>query len=202
MADRSFYGGEPITGGSSAGGEITAGKYRGSEAEQADNAGWKCPSCRTDNVTPFSQGCPSCGAGRPGFHVGQQPPANQGQNKARLDFTEDPPPDIHPRLVAFFEWIKVQDRADLRATENEAILQAAFFAGWAMAQQRALMTQPAIPDRAPELRPEGKKYRTIIAALEIFKEQILALDPDEITSGEWCSVREVDELIQELRAGA
>lgn len=31
---------------------------------------WECPACGTLNTGPIEQGCPSCGSGKPGTHVG------------------------------------------------------------------------------------------------------------------------------------
>src|SRR5258708_39124413 len=71
MTDRTFFGGEPVTG--ARGGEISGGKYDGPEAEQS--APWKCPACGQPNEAPLKLGCVHCHAGEPGRHIGNPPPA-------------------------------------------------------------------------------------------------------------------------------
>ena len=61
-----------------------------------------------------------------------------------------------------------------------------------------LTSEPVTADIAPHA-PEGKPRRTIIAALELFKDQVLRGAVEEISSGEWCSLEEVDLLIHQLK---
>jgi hypothetical protein len=209
--DRSFYGGEPLIGG--AGGEISTGKYRGSEAESSESAGWKCPACMAENVTPLKFGCAHCGSGKPGMYVGQpQAVVEEPDPEYAVEPMHRSPPrevlevdpltgEIPSAVVAFSTWLQRQENPHFHVTENEGILRAAFLGGWLAAMGQTMIAPPVTVD-TPELRPEGKRYRTIIAALEIFKDQILSQSPDEIETGEWCSMVEVDALIAELKAGA
>ena len=203
MADtaRAFYGGDPITG--AAGGELGAGKYDGPEAHVT--APWKCPACGGQNEGPLPQGCTQCGAGKPGFHVG------------------NPPPDPTLGNSAAFEAVKADITRGLEHTEREMLrdefMYAAagtwteqhpeatpieiFIAGYRMArvQLAAHMIQaPPVTVDVRALAPHTKAQRTIIAALEIFKDQILSQGPEEISTGEWMSAAEVDELIATLKA--
>ncbi len=206
--DRSFYGGEPLIGG--AGGEISTGKYRGSEAESSESAGWKCPACMAENVTPLKFGCAHCGSGKPGMYVGQPQAAVEEPDpeyavepmRPRAALEVDPLTGEPPTaLIKFTEWLSRQEPYNFHVTENEGILRAAFVGGWLAALGQLIVEKAPVTIDTP-LRPEGKRYRTIIAALEIFKDQILRQSPDEIETGEWCSLAEVDELIAELKAGA
>jgi len=201
-SDRSFYGGEPLAGG--AGGEISTGKYRGSEAEQAESAPWKCPACGLQNESPLKFGCVHCGGGKPGYHVGNPPPAAaveeilaQQEQKADPVWPNDPGPSA---LDAFDDWLRGhQHNPVFHATENAEILKRAFVAGWLAAQGVTVHAAPVTVD-VDTLAPHTKAQRTIIAALEIFKDQILSQSPDEISSGEWMGPGEVDELIATLKA--
>ena len=58
------------------------------------------------------------------------------------------------------------------------------------------------PHELTTLTPEGKARRTILAALRLFRDQILTQTPDEIESGEWCSLEEADALIAQLETDA
>jgi hypothetical protein len=191
---KTFYGGEPLMG--AAGGEIGAGKYDGPEAHV--QAPWKCPACGLENLGPLPHGCVHCGSGKPGRHVGVEtppPPVEAGQWI---------PPAVTPETPtvveqAFVDWIRQQEMPALRATENERILFIAFFAGWTMQQQRTMTSAPVTAD-VRELAPHTKAQRTIIAALELFRDQVLGSAEEEIASGEWCTLQEVAELIERLRA--
>jgi hypothetical protein len=193
-------------------GDISAGRYEGPEAHT--HAPWKCPACGVQNEGPLPQGCTQCGSGKPGFHVGNPPPPlaksspafaavkadlQRGMEQLARQEVED--------IVdgAFRRWFltrygytpstPAEDPASAAALEG-------FRAGWiAGAQNQAHRTMAAPPVTADieTLAPEGKPRRTIIAALEIFKDQILSQAPEEIATGEWCSVEEVETLIAQLR---
>lgn len=51
-----------------------------------------------------------------------------------------------------------------------------------------------------ETIPNPCDARTILAALRLFRDQVLVEATEEIASGEWCTVEEVDQLIQQLAA--
>jgi len=74
----------------------------------------------------------------------------------------------------------------------------AFVAGYTTATQG--MNHSRAPVAIEALAPEGKARRTIMAALDLFKDQILSQQPEEIASGEWCSVEETEALLATLRA--
>lgn len=190
---RSFYGGEPLTGGSGSG-EISAGRYQGPEAEM--HGPWKCPACGANNDGLIPLGCTACGSGKPGYHVDQTPaPAPAMDRSASLNGVVEAINDGDPDPVYQVAYAWHLDHPDHTPIE-------AFVAGFKAARAQLLAhTMQAAPVTVDveQLAPEGKPRRTIIAALEIFKDQILSQAPDEITSGEWLSVPEVDELITTLK---
>lgn len=199
MADaRSFYGGETPTGG--AGGEISTGHYEGYEAQAL--APWKCPACGVENSGPLPLGCTSCGRGKPGVHVGvTAPPAKMTV------------PDERP-IVAAAKNGEIAWTGFLSATQHQAfaawyarqeddvkdaprwLVRRVFIAGWQAAQGQTLHAARPV---TVELAPEGKVRRTILAALAYFSDQILREQPEEIATGEWCSVEEVTQLIADLQ---
>lgn len=188
---RQFYGGEPLTGNPApSAGEITAGRYTGPETHA--QGPWKCPSCGAGNDGPIPQGCTACGAGKPGYHIGNPPPAEV--DLALPPLAEERVPAAQFLQVAAAQWVD---------HHPEASPAEAFEAGYRLARlQVEAHTMQAAPVTADveSLAPEGKPRRTIIAALEIFKDQILSQAPDEIASGEWCSPSEVDALLAQLRS--
>lgn len=195
---RQFYGGEPLTGNPApSAGEITAGRYTGPETPA--QGPWKCPACSADNQGPIPQGCTSCGAGKPGYHV-KTPPS---------PVLEPPPAPAEAPLIdavsTFFgTWFRQRFGHDPDPLVHLP-LEEAFRMGWIMSQQvqvqRTMVAAPVTVDVAT-LAPHTKAQRTIIAALEIFKDQILSQAPDEIASGEWMGPGEVDALIAQLRSDA
>lgn len=194
---RQFYGGEPLTGNPApSAGEITAGRYTGPETHA--QGPWKCPSCGAGNDGPIPQGCTACGAGKPGYHIGNPPPAEVDLALPPLAERANPPqedPNSDKLIYDLAEaWSK--DREDFGIIEAFV---AGFKAARAQLQAQVMRAAPVTAD-VETLAPEGKPRRTIIAALEIFKDQILSQAPDEIASGEWCSPSEVDALIAQLRS--
>lgn len=193
--DRTFYGGEPPTGG--AGGEIGRGVYEGAGIGAIGI--WKCPSCRVENTGALEQGCASCGAGRPGFHVAPgflvqaEAAARRGESPAFHALKRDREQSAELCSVAV-QWV---------AAHADASLADAFIAGYQLARAQTAahrMVAPPVTAAVAGLAPEGKARRTIIAALRLFKDQVLADTPEEIESGEWCSVEEAERLIAELEA--
>lgn len=142
-------------------------------------AGWKCPSCGAENLGPIAQGCALCGAGKPGHRA-------------------EPPPTIRPLTPVDEEQLGVFDRW-VRA-HPQATLEEAFTAGYV---EGVRASRAALPkgDTHP-LTPEGKINRTLVAALAWFRDQVLASNPEEVLSGEWCSADEVNALIDQLTEGA
>lgn len=197
-AARHFYGGEPLTG--IAGGGVEGRKYEGPEAHAT--APWNCPKCGVLNEGRLELGCTSCSAGQPGYHV-TQAPAKRAEPAVILATDRD-------RITDAFEYWYQQRYGYVPHTPEEdpqsSAAAAAFRAGWiagALNQARPDSATPTpSPIADPEILPvEQKPRRTILAALELFKDQILAGDPEEIRSGEWCSVAEVDQLLTQLRSG-
>jgi len=181
-------------------------------------APWKCPSCAAENTGSIDAGCVHCGSGsaQP-RHVGHPPPVPTPPDDMRLPASE------WQRWTGFktaeehtaFDAV----RADLERGMSDHAEAAAWAANWhaqhpaangfdgfvagylcALQVIRAhTMTAPPVTADIAALAPEGKARRTIIAALEIFKDQILGEAQDEIARGEWCSVEETESLIQQLR---
>lgn len=152
---------------------------------------WKCPSCRVDNDGPLEQGCASCGAGAPGKHIGvDAPPARREQLIDQIQGQLVAGLDVHDAAHA---WVAAH--TDSIAHRADPI--AAFLAGYALAMARTMKAPPVTAD-VHTLAPDQKGRRTILAALKLFRDQVLAEAPEEITEGEWCSVAECDALIAEV----
>jgi hypothetical protein len=141
---------------------------------------WACPACGAENQGPIDQGCALCGAGKPGRRVKPSTPP--------------PPPPAHdddPR-------VEQGDVADYWArTHPEASIAQAYRAGYLDGVREALAKTRAA-EASPPLLAEDRARRTIIAALALFRDQVLASSPEEVTSGEWLSADEADAVIAEL----
>ena len=148
---------------------------------------WACPSCGAENLGPIAQGCNLCGAGRPG-------------RRAPEPATPPPPPPAPTPTPAASGVIEAPDIFPVWHNRYpDATLEQAFTAGYVegirAARRAQLQESPPMPETFP---PAGKSYRTMVAALVLFRDQILVAAPDEIQSGEWCSVDEVNQLITQL----
>ena len=159
--------------------QVDAAVYEGPEARQ--QRPWKCPACGVENLGPLPLGCTSCGAGKPGYHVGLERPVTPTPTEpvtARPD---------RPLLEAAQAW--------LDAHPAGSPIQA-FIAGYLMAraEQRLATTE------VERFAPAGKPRRTIIAALQLFRDQVLPDAAAEIESGEWLTAEETDRLIADLEA--
>jgi hypothetical protein len=178
------------------------------------SAPWECPVCKVPNTGDLSHGCASCGSGsaRP-QHVGQ-PSIVKDMEQAAHEMREHR--DLH--LTPGFAAVKGDLDTGMRELGREATIREiaqvwvernpvsppidAFVAGYkfALAQAQAhTMTAPPVTADLISLAPEGKVRRTIIAALELFKDQVLRDAAEEIASGEWCSVQEAEQVIQQLK---
>ena len=174
---------------------------------------WKCPACGEANTGAIDAGCLHCGSGSAApRHVGQPPPVERRAGKTPLTghpLDENGAIDLH--LTPAFTAVKADlDRgmevyaaANAWALTHDAEgLEAAFLAGYQLAVQqltaRTMLAPPLAADIAT-LAPDGKARRTIIAALDLFKDQVLRDARDEIASGEWCSLEEVEQLIIDLK---
>lgn len=171
---------------------VRGGKYDGPEAHVL--APWKCPACGVEQVGRVELGCPSCGSGKPGVHVGVQQAARVAQGRP-LQISSGLEGNSIVRLAK--QWLL--DTTDATAIDG-------FLAGYEaglLEGRRALLAQaPPVTADLTRLSPEGKTYRTIIAALEMFVDGVLRGNPEEILSGEWCSIEEAKALIEQLRPGA
>lgn len=178
---------------------------------------WKCPSCGEANTGAIDTGCLHCGSGSAApRHVGQPPPT-------------PPPSDLHLPSVRWTGFKTAEEHAAARvesgafqavkadmdhgveiyataaawaATHEGETLSDAFLAGYQLATQQhtaRTMAAPPVTADVAELAPAGKPARTIIAALEIFKDQVLRDAAEEIASGEWCSIEETEALITQLK---
>jgi len=136
-----------------------------------NEAGWKCPGCGAENQGPISQGCALCGAGKPGHRADAAlEPPEQGRS--------DDPAEA---------WLQAHPNASVR----EAFL-AGYQAGRGDGLREARMAQEQFP-------PAQKVNRTLLAALTLFRDQILTGEPEEMETGEWCTVEEVNQLLAQLQ---
>ena len=151
-----------------------------------DERGWKCPSCGQENMGTIAQGCAFCGAGKPGRRVDAPPPA-------------PPPATVAATAAGQREDGAEPDIADAwwgahpLATPAEA-----YRAGYLDGVRAARVAQQS---QAPPMKTDrdAKVGRTIVAALQLFAQQVLPTAQEEIASGEWLSVAEVQSLIQQLQ---
>lgn len=111
--------------------------------------------------------------------------------------------DMARGLAAMDEHREISVLAETWAAQHgEATITDAFLAGYQFAiiqSQARTMVAPPVTADLDALAPDGKARRTIIAALEIFKDQVLRDATEEIASGEWCSIEEIEHLITELK---
>ena len=191
--------------------------------EVAAPALWHCPACGQENQSPLNAGCPGCGSGQPGRHVGVDPiitPEMRQVIEEAIGVRSMPAPslgvpavppfivqtDISPAFTAWWRQQADAVRSDPNLTDQ---LYRAFTAGWEARQGTegvAAMPQSAPSTTvAPPMGQTGSEQartvqtRTIIAALRFFSDQVLKEAQEEIASGEWLSRAEVDALIQDLK---
>lgn len=148
-------------------------------------SGWKCPACGAENAGPIAAGCQLCGSGKPGWRAADPPPP--------------PPITIEPPVDA------IDDAAAWARRHRDATLEQAYTAGYVegFRQARRDLVEQARREQAAEqplpTTVEAKELRTFIAALELFRDQVLIGDPEEVQKGEWLSAQEVASLIARLR---
>jgi hypothetical protein len=177
---------------------------------------WKCPSCGVDNAGLISAGCTSCGSGsaQP-RHVGQSPPlagsdlhlvasplfaavrADMERGMAEMQERADKLP-YHG--VGFEAWWELNEAVMLRLAPME-IARLAWESSAVNMASRTMAAPPVTADVIP-LNPKGKASRTIVVALQFFRDQILPQAAEEIASGEWCSAAEVDALVRSIQEKA
>ena len=189
------------------------GGFRGYDGPGLGSAPWKCPRCGAENSGLLDVGCTSCGSGSaPARHVGVQPPPVT--RRAGTTPLQGRPLDddgaiefLPPAKAAATE--RPQEHSEASAWAAQWTAQHptagpfdAFLAGYLCALQIArahLMQAPPVTADVASLAPSGKVRRTIIAALELFKDRVLPEAQEEIASGEWCSIEEVEQVLQQLR---
>lgn len=188
--DRSFYGGDPP--GQVGHGEIEGGTYTGPKL-YPENAPWVCPACRADQTGPLAEGCQACGAGTVKARRIDPPIVDMAVDVAKRSMARqaaiDAPVSIEQSIYQYaLNW---------SAANPDATPADAFMAGYKYAIGRTIGAPPVAVD-VERLAPEGKPRRTIAAALRYFRDQVLAEATEEIAAGEWCSIEEVDRLIQQF----
>lgn len=153
-----------------------------------DERGWRCPACGAENAGLIAEGCALCGSGTPGRRVEPPPPPSPPAAEAPREAPREAPV-LNPAQL----WI---------ARHPNASLEEAFTAGYVEGVRAQLkdMRGATPPPPAITFAPEGTVNRTIIAALQLFRDQVLVRAPEEIQSGEWMSVGEVNNLLDQLRA--
>ena len=152
---------------------------------------WECPSCGAENAGPLTGGCQLCGAGKPDAGPPPPPPRPAPTLAPTPRPVAEAPAEDDDTPNAWTHWI---------ARHPDATLEQAFTAGYieGVRDARRGMRAPESPP-LETFRPEGIVNRTLIAALELFRDQVLIRAREEIESGEWLSVAGVNDLIEQLR---
>ena len=160
------------------GGEMTRGL--------GDFGVWRCPACGVDQTTPFEQGCPGCGAGKPGEHVGVPPPPSATPAFEFVGGDEV--------SAAFLEWAKRRRLNADAVTTN--LLADAFMEGVMYGRGTAPLAVHSVI--APTVyTAKGAAARTIAAALTHFRDSLYLGADEEIASHEWVDRAELDRLIRQ-----
>ena len=143
-------------------------------AQALDDGPWHCPACDVENSGPIAAGCASCGSGTV--------PARKAAPAAAPP-TPSPTPPVPLSTPAS------------RAIEQA--YQEGYKAGYAAGIRAQAEPAPAPPaSEGPD-----KVARTLIVALQLFTEQVLVSNPEEVITGEWMSTAEVENLIAQLQRG-
>jgi hypothetical protein len=165
---------------------------------------WKCPACGQENVSDYDlgEGCAHCGAGKAGKHIGVDPLTGPGPSTVVSLQREMGSPTAPSLQTAFDYWLAREG--------SKATLLDAFEAGWiAGAQQQAHMLvangKPRVSSTKPEVAfdpdPLFKARRTVVAALRLFRDQVLKeLAPEEFADHEWCTVEECEAVIAQIES--
>lgn len=193
---------------------------------------WRCVACGEENQSPLAQGCPKCGSGAPGKHVGVDPIVRP-EDRARQRFQRQQETLTLPTTItaltdqqeAYEQW-KRNTRLPQLTSSTDMWLFDAFRAGWTAAEQYSTrvtldLNLPALPSTAPAAPPASPppaapeeepaqppaaagsfpgtaRDRTLLAALRFFREQVVPEAAEEISTGEWLSVADLDQWIAEL----
>lgn len=195
--------------------------YAGPEANQ--RVVWRCARCGNENTGEPGAGCSSCGGGGGAKHVGVDPIVLKGKAEPDLWQAQNVRPRARFRTVAHDD-DDLDQSFSLWALEQQLTpadigrFYPAFKAGWDLrGPQGATMTTIAdatdgVPSVGPVIEEEGDEAvaptdpllgsiedRTIVAALEYFRDQILSQQPEEIETGEWLAGPELAALIQQYK---
>lgn len=159
---------------------------------------WRCPSCGVEQTTPFDQGCPGCGAGKPGVHVGAPTvPTQQTWNTDGVTITAHQTVWTKSQQLGFIAWTKQQH---IEATAQVwALLEAAFVAGIVHEQRETngMLRTPLPPTQPLSYTAAGAAARTIAAALSHFRDTLYQGADEEVASHEWVDRAELDRLISQ-----
>lgn len=172
------------------------GESRHSRQAPPPPQGWTCPRCGVPQTGRLEEGCGSCGSGKPGKRVEEQPTAAIAPGGQPLQSYEHAVPTGDPAFAAFRVW---EARYQQGRTDAE---RSAFIAGWRAAQAEAdeVIDELSIPpSTVPSPLTGTAKSRTILAALELFASQVLSMEPQEVAEGEWISAEEAQDLIREAQ---
>lgn len=151
-------------------------------------AAWVCPACGSDQLGPLEAGCTACGAGKPGIKV--EEPASTASTSTPTVPLSSSALDLPAFLRKGFEaWSR-------RSGHNDQETLHAFVAGYEFAMQQF---GSARPKTEAQMTDAGITARTLAAALALFIEQVLMAQPEEIGTGEWVSVEQARELLQQLQ---
>jgi hypothetical protein len=152
---------------------------------------WNCPACGAENAGPLSQGCQLCGSGKPGYRAEAAPPPPSAPPPAA------PPATPRPEPVAPAEGDTEDNNVFTRWRDAHpgASIEDAFTAGYLAGFQQARRELTAPP---PAASPLDIINRTMIAALLVFRDQVLVHDPEEVATGEWLDANAVTDLIARL----
>lgn len=177
---------------------------------------WACPACGKSNSRPLSEGCEWCHSGEGAAkHVGVDPIVRKVEKSSYMVVGTALPnaTNIHvtdDSNAAFLGWL-AQKRIEMPSIIP--LLSEAFVAGW-QSYATVLRAGVVMPldsrDETPQdadattqatAEPlEGTpEARTIIAALELFRAQVLAEGPEEVGTGEWLGAGEIDRLIEDVK---
>lgn len=188
---------------------------------------WPCARCGEQNSGPIEAGCTKCGGGGGARHVGIDPIVYP-KKVSEPDLTIRRVGSyvaLTPARDAFLTWIEhTQDaspfaafragwEAAQRMTDSGSPVEGTGFEGSqgkpvaGREQDRSdAMTVGALPATSsistgePESAlPGTPQSRTILAALEYFVDQVLPMREEEIASGEWMTVDQVQDLIAQLK---
>jgi hypothetical protein len=86
------------------------------------------------------------------------------------------------------------------ARHPDATVEQAFTAGYIEGVRAARKAQLAAQPPRPQLDAgDAKTYRTVIAALGMFRDQILSSHPEEVETGEWLTPDEANSVIAQLQ---